>query len=225
MLDSEITGRQRSISYPAKHQTFRQVECLMAVSSKTGYLLAVIVLVTACEPGPTEPDTSQTDATPAAFRWSCYDPDDNHCVNEPLGSDPNPSAPGYHIGELFTMDDCTNILLSVDSDGDGFDDMCEYRLARAFAPMLRVSADDSDVTREPYWVVTYRPEDFHIGITDHVSIMYLLAYHTDYGFWWTGHEGDSEFIIVDLFYNENTLHWDVVAGVSLCSLGNTRKLV
>jgi hypothetical protein len=107
------------------------------------------------------------------------------------------------------MAECTNINLSVDSDIDGFDDLCEYRLAHAFAPFLRVSADDADVSREPYWAATYRPQLYHPGITHHVSIMYLLAYHTDYGASWTGHEGDSEFIIVDVLYNETTQHWEL----------------
>ncbi len=85
---------------------------------------------------------------------------------------------------------------SNDRDSDGIRDDCEFAIAWAFRPMLaRNNADDAP-GKEPHWSVTRIP-----GSVTGVRIFYALSYYRDAGFPIThtqSHDGDSEFIIVDV---------------------------
>ena len=125
-------------------------------------------------------------------------------------TDPFPNAPGVFLGSGVTPDAC---LDGTDSDVDGLENFCEKTLAAAFAPELYYYSGDN-VGREPHWVA--RP----VG-EDEVEIGYLISYYRDEGSqaWlcnqpppfhhWSceGHNGDSEAIFLDVYYNWSTLHW------------------
>ncbi len=111
-----------------------------------------------------------------------------------------PETGGYQLGSAYSWISCTSNLYP-DADTDGLNDNCEYEIARAFRPNLRISSPDNSgtVTRESYWTVRRDPS---IGI---VQIFYLLGYRHDYGsFYLEGrgsHKGDSEFIILRVKHN------------------------
>jgi hypothetical protein len=122
--------------------------------------------------------------------------------------DPAPSAPGIFVGHAFTPDFCSS---GTDLDQDGLSDFCEERLSWAFAPELYYWAND-DIRREAYWAA--RP-----GGQDDVIIAYLPAYYRDHGSnTYTcslpfhpsscdGHNGDSELILLTVYYEYQTEHW------------------
>lgn len=100
-------------------------------------------------------------------------------------------------------------------------DFCEKQLAYAFAPELAYFHGDN-VGREPRWAA--RP------LGDEVRIIYLLSYYRDLGpdfsvcetnFAWligeldkcSGHAGDSELIVLDVYYNTSTRHWLLNQGI------------
>lgn len=121
-----------------------------------------------------------------------------------------PNAPGVFLGSGVTPLQCFDGVQS-DADQDGLGDFCEKQLAWAFAPELYYWSGDN-VGRESYWVA--RPEG-----TNHVLVGYLLSYYRDEGSnaWpcglpgapssCNGHNGDSEAIFLDLYYNDATNHW------------------
>jgi hypothetical protein len=155
----------------------------------------------------TEPESADPNfMKPIPLAQNCYDPDDPMCLPGPSPDDPDPDAPGYFIGLDYNMDQCRQ---SNDFDADGFDDNCEYRIARRFAPLMATNPSD-DVSREPYWVATYVPS-LPFGSSDGLKIMYLFSYHMDWGDPETGgygsHSGDSEFVILYVEFDESTEHW------------------
>ena len=92
-------------------------------------------------------------------------------------------------------------------------DRCENDLAAAFAPELRYYSGD-EVGREPHWAARKAP-------STHIYIIYLLSYYRDAGNnsfgchlpppthdpSCDGHNGDSENIQLEVYYNEFTQHW------------------
>jgi hypothetical protein len=143
---------------------------------------------------------------PIPLAQNCYDPDDPMCLPGPSPDDPDPDAPGYFIGLDYNMDQCRQ---SNDFDDDGFDDNCEYRIARRFAPLLATEPSD-DVSREPYWIAKHNP-DLPGTAGEGLEIMYLFSYHMDWGddTFGDGHSGDSEFVIVRVVYDTVSKHWQL----------------
>jgi hypothetical protein len=156
----------------------------MAVRCALG---AASVLLFACDDGPTDPTSPSTE--PAG-----------------IGTDPAPSSPGIFLGNAVSGTACTDGSRA-DADRDGLASVCENALAAAFAPQLAYSAGDR-TGREPRWAA--RPLS-----GGKVRIAYLLALHFDDGVYGCsfgiilcgGHYGDSETIVLDVYYNEKTRHW------------------
>ncbi len=127
-------------------------------------------------------------------------------------TDPNPSAPGIVLGSGVSPDVCISGGYT-DADQDGLGDFCEKNLARAFAPELYYSSADN-VGREPHWAARIAPPV-------KVRLGYLLSYYRDEGSnaWGCnlpgapsscdGHNGDSEDVFLQVYYNDATQHWVV----------------
>jgi len=126
-------------------------------------------------------------------------------------TDPFPDAPGVFLTSVVQPDYCFYGSYN-DVDQDGMGDLCEERLAGAFAPQLAYSTTDN-VDREPYWAA--HPVERPGG--PQAQIMYMLAYHLDLGVdnlacrvvpgLCRGHYGDSEYILLDVYYDDATQHW------------------
>jgi hypothetical protein len=120
--------------------------------------------------------------------------------------DPAPSAPGIFLGSAVTPAACINGT-QPDTDRDALADGCESELAAAFVPELAYAASDR-TTREPRWVA--RPLS-----GGKVRLAYLLSLHFDLGAYGCsfglvicgGHYGDSETIVLDLYYSASSRHW------------------
>jgi hypothetical protein len=120
-------------------------------------------------------------------------------------TDPAPTAPGLFLGTV-TPAGCTDGS-QADTDRDGLADACESALAAAFAPELAYSSTDR-TTRESRWAAR------RLGIGK-VRVAYLLSLHFDLGIYGCsfglvlcgGHYGDSETIVLDLYYNLSSRHW------------------
>jgi hypothetical protein len=167
----------------------------------------LLFLVSCDQPTETESDDPNF-MKPIPLAQNCYDPDDPMCLPGPSPDDPDPDAPGYFIGLDYNMDQCRQ---SNDFDDDGFDDNCEYRIARRFAPMLATHPGDY-VSREPYWAATYVADTPTPGTQPGIKVMALFGYHADYGtdlpfpFEMT-HSGDSEFVVLWITYHSQSKHW------------------
>jgi hypothetical protein len=130
------------------------------------------------------------------------------CQTGCLDVDPNPSAPGIFIGG----DSPATCFGVNDGDNDDLAERCESDLARAFAPQLYYYKFD-EMGREPYWVA------MKVGGAQRVRIGYLLSYYRDAGSQafacsipgapdsCAGHNGDSEAIFLEVYYNSTTMHW------------------
>ena len=148
--------------------------------------IAVASLV-ACSDGPTGPASSAVTGSERAV-------------------DPAPTAPGIFLGDAVAPAACTDGI-QPDSDRDTLADACENALAAAFAPDLAYSSTDR-TTREPRWAA--RP----LG-SGKVRLAYLLSLHFDLGAYGCpfglvicgGHYGDSETIVLDLYYRSSSRHW------------------
>lgn len=176
-------------------------------------------------------DEPPTGPTPVPQeKWACYDDDDYRCLPEDQNPnpDPCPECAGIYLGQ-YTLTQCTLTELNSDSDADGLTDMCEYELAKGFAPLLSTSPFDQDLSRESYWAAAP-------GGGADARIIYLLGYHFDNGNMhncpaqdthWTylcdPHLGDSEFIVVYVNYVSGrwrlssmytSAHWNTPAGSS-----------
>ena len=133
-------------------------------------------------------------------------------------TDPDSSAPGYWLGVNTGPSRCYSATGGGinDVDHDHFDEWCETLIAQRFAPLLRFSPYDCNVGMEPRWAANYFPSQ------QVVRVGYLLSYYLDCGqeaslCAWSqpfvaqndclGHEGDSEFVIVDIVWDESTQHW------------------
>lgn len=146
----------------------------------------------------------------APQRWSCYDPVDPHCINDPAPGDPSPGQPGYYLGPDFSYYACTEGIS--DADRDGLADFCEYQLALAFRPELMMSQQEPAPGREEYWAATL--------LGGNVVIVYMFGYYQDNGDPGCldgifglgkcgGHWGDNEFTVVYLGFENETQHWEL----------------
>ena len=88
----------------------------------------------------------------------------------------------------FSWDYCMTPV-GDDQDADGVRDSCEYQLAYAFRPWLRIMSRDRCPERESYWSAAREPS------ANVVKIFYLLSYHKDCGNF-EPHNGDSEFVVL-----------------------------
>jgi hypothetical protein len=122
-----------------------------------------------------------------------------------VGADPDPSKAGLFLGTNVTNTVC---FASVpDTDHDGLIDRCESALAAAFAPELAYSSSDN-TGRQPRWAA--RPLS-----GGKVRLAYLLSLYRDLGAVGCpygpipcgGHYGDSEILVLDVYYHGNTQHW------------------
>lgn len=144
-------------------------------------------LLFACSEGPTDPSVPRSELSIT-------------------GTDPSPSAPGIFLGTTVAPAVCAS-RAAPDADRDGLTDVCESALAAAFAPQLAYAASDR-TGREPRWAA--RP----LG-SGRVRVAYLLSLYFDDGAYGCplgpilcgGHYGDSETIVLDLYYNGSSQHW------------------
>jgi hypothetical protein len=162
---------------------------------------------------------------------SCSPPDDAVLTKGPKARecqygycqpDPYPDSIGLYVASSVTEGDCFGDVYT-DADEDGLGDTCENALAEAFNPMLKYSSSEPAWGGEPVFVakpVTYG------NYQRVVRIMYMPAYYNDGG---TSscplpadpfglcqpHIGDSEAILIDVRYDDNTEHW--IANVVMLS--------
>jgi hypothetical protein len=121
------------------------------------------------------------------------------------GTDPAPSAPGIFLGTDVTNTACFGAV--GDADNDNLLNRCETALAAAFAPELNYASSD-DTRRQPHWAA--RPLS-----GGRVRLAYLLSLYRDLGtvgctlgvILCGGHYGDSEILVLDVYYHGNTKHW------------------
>ena len=115
------------------------------------------------------------------------------------------TGPEYNpLQGLDVGDDCeaytiTLVDAGTDQDRDGYKDDCESRLAEAFRPMLVFHRGEVHHGRETYW-------SFQQAFGK-ITIIYLLGYYYDGGSF--SHDGDSEFIVLRLAADTETLNWKV----------------
>jgi hypothetical protein len=133
-------------------------------------------------------------------------PTGRSAVQADIAVDPAPSSPGIFLGTAVTPAACINGT-QPDTDRDALADACESKLAAAFAPELAYATSDR-TTREPRWAA--RP------LTGgKVRLAYLLSLHFDLGAYGCsfglvlcgGHYGDSETIVLDVYYSSSSRHW------------------
>jgi hypothetical protein len=169
--------------------------------------IALIIATGCSEPTSNEPASNEIEAPSLAkeitplCQLGCTDPD------------PNPSAPGVFLGEEISLDLCVSGS-HTDADGDSLSDFCEKNLAARFAPEMNYYQYD-DVRREPRWAARYLSG----GTGPRVRIVYLFSYYRDLGshtfacsvpgphYACLPHNGDSELVALDVFYNQSTQHW------------------
>ena len=125
-----------------------------------------------------------------------------------------PTFAGIYLAG-YTWTTCNHPATGADADVDGVQDACEQALAAAFAPQLQFSSSDCDYDAtqhrlggEYYWGVQHP-----LGDTARIRIAYLPAYYRDcgnakyfigYGGPGKGsHSGDSEFILLDVSYENS----------------------
>jgi hypothetical protein len=125
------------------------------------------------------------------------------------GEDPFPDDDGLWLGPWVSPAECATYS---DADVDGLGDFCEEELAEAFSPELYYWKRDN-VDGEPKWAAMP-------WLWGRVRIFYALSYYEDLGpvisicptignDWldcWP-HYGDSEAIVIDVGYNDDSQHW------------------
>jgi hypothetical protein len=122
-----------------------------------------------------------------------------------IGTDPAPSAPGIFLGTDVTSTACFGAV--GDADNDNLLNRCETALAAAFAPELNYASSD-DTRRQSHWAA--RPLS-----GGRVRLAYLLSLYRDLGtvgctlgvILCGGHYGDSEILVLDVYYHGKTKHW------------------
>ena len=143
------------------------------------------------------------------------------CIPPDEGDDDAPlPGPGIFLGVGVTDKTCFIGPMN-DIDQDGLSDFCEKNLAAAFAPQLALTKGTDNIGREPKFAIRRIPGTFK------ARVMYLLSYYIDRGpatnlcgtnlssnlpvaEWRAaceGHDGDSEWIVLDVWYNTATKRW------------------
>lgn len=139
-----------------------------------------------------------------------------------------PDQGGVTLPSQYTRSWCFGLAAPIpaseDRDQDGFRDACEALLAYTFRPDRRMSGSDRAPDGEAKYAATRRVPDAN-GRAD-VAIFYALSYYRDPGSPYgsiDAHDGDSEFIIVELHCAEGSrwvadyvtfsAHWNAGAGV------------
>ena len=129
-----------------------------------------------------------------------YDPCPGGDCGDGGGSSTVPVSGGVQLNSLYTWGYCiVNVPASDDADTDGLRDSCEQALATAFAPRLVMANEDRAPERDPRWSVTLMQQQWPDA--DVVKIFYALSYFRDPGSPVgnvEAHDGDSEFIIIEL---------------------------
>jgi hypothetical protein len=120
------------------------------------------------------------------------------CNTETGGGGTGTTNPGgYLLDPSYSWDNCVTHNNGLDRDLDNIGDECEYQIAYAFRPYLKIMSNDNNSSREPHWSVT-RSLDYPRTF----RIFYALSYREDGGSpalgQATSHNGDSEFIIVEV---------------------------
>jgi hypothetical protein len=151
---------------------------------------------------PTAPAASDDGRITANCELGCIPPDED---------DGPPPGPGIYLGVGVTDKTCFVGPMN-DIDQDGLSDFCEKNLAAAFAPQLAMTKGSDNLGREPKFAIERIPN------TLKARVMYLLSYYVDRGTsssackiapasLCAGHDGDSEWIVLDVWYNPNTQRW------------------
>ncbi|MFO0547500.1 MAG: MYXO-CTERM sorting domain-containing protein [Polyangiaceae bacterium] len=119
------------------------------------------------------------------------------------------SAPTVaHAGEQLgvTWTDC--VVAPSDADRDGLDDDCELAVTAGFEPELVFGVDETATDRIPFWAA--RPDG-----DETLRIFYALSYLVDAGDptfgGASGHNGDSEFIVLRVHYDGGGT-WSLIEG-------------
>jgi hypothetical protein len=133
-----------------------------------------------------------------------------------LASEANAGTP---LGVSWT--DCV-VAPGLDADRDGLDDACEFSVVQGFEPELVFGPLETAPARIPFW--SARPEG-----SETLRIFYALSYLVDAGDptlgGVSGHDGDSEFIVLRVRY-EGAGSWTLVEGylsahyATLCDSGD-----
>jgi len=157
---------------------------------------------------PTEPRFGQVGTN---CELGCIPPDEDEAP---------PPGPGIFLGPGVTEKTCFIGPMN-DIDQDGLSDFCEKNLAAAFAPQLAMTKGSDNLGREPKFAIERIPN------TLKARVMYLLSYYVDRGpttglcgsnlgtgfgiaEWRAaceGHDGDSEWIALDVWYSTSTQRW------------------
>lgn len=143
----------------------------------------------------------------------------------PDDSTPSWQQPGGHVlPSGFTWSSCNITPGAVgDADIDGLKDTCEQEVAAAFRPTLLLSQTEWCTGYEPYWAAM--PYHWSESPTT-MSVFYAVGWYVDCGSpnpgcpsaACAGHTGDSEFIIVDVWYEGNGI-WKVKRGTLSAHFG------
>jgi hypothetical protein len=182
--------------------------CLRWLRSRALIAVLLTISIWACDAGTLSNPSTIPDEGGFAVQPSVGS--EPKCLPGCTESDPDPSAPGVFLTSAVTGVSCF-LGGQNDRDSDGVFDRCESDLAAAFAPELRYYSGD-EIGREPHWAARKAG-------TNHIYLIYLLSYYRDAGntsfgcslpFHDTscgGHNGDSENIQLEVYYNPSSQHW------------------
>ena len=131
---------------------------------------------------------------------------------------PSAALAGEDVG--LSWADCV-VAPESDADLDGLDDACEYAVAARFEPELVFGAAETATGRIPFWAA--KPEGARM-----MRVFYALSYLVDAGDptfgGASGHDGDTEFIVLRIEYVSGST-WQLVDGYlsahfdTLCDAG------
>jgi len=138
------------------------------------------------------------------------------------------TGPAYGVGgggavlsSQMTQSYCYGIspalTASTDRDNDRVHDDCELEIASAVSPLLNVGDDDDRPARQSYWSLSRHPDR-----PDNVQIIYAIAYVMDGGqatFGWEWHQGDSEFIVLEV-KNVTDSRWGIIEATLSAHFGS-----
>jgi hypothetical protein len=124
------------------------------------------------------------------------------CPGDPIGGGgwfPSVGGGGATLPSEMTKSYCYGVSSPLDAttdrDSDGVRDTCENELASRLAPLLNIGVYEPVPARQPYWALSKHPDR-----PGNVQIIYALSYLRDdgYGISWLAHNGDSEFIVLEI---------------------------